>query len=96
MIGVQLPTSTYAEISGEAQPCHIGGQEPSAGLINLVPGVGEVADDAVESDNVGNGFNGTAETEEQRGPNQVQAKLDGVESCALLRCEAVDVSWVTR
>jgi hypothetical protein len=79
---VQIPTAS-TEVAGESQPAQVRHKSVTRSLINLAPDVDQPASDTSKSHNIGGGFNRTAEAEEQRHPDQVQAELDGVESGAV-------------
>ena len=74
----------YTEISSEAQPTQIGGEQPPTDRIDLSPGVGQIAYYPAESEDVSCCSLGAAHAKVKRGPDEVQGELDGVECCSLL------------
>lgn len=87
---------THGQIRREPQPCQIRHQSPRRHFVHLAPDVGQVAGHAGQEDDVGGGFDGPLELEEEWHPDQVQAELDRVEGCALLfgSNEGEMFSWV--
>lgn len=78
------PAEAHAQVAGKAQPCKVRSHDPGARLVNPAPSVSEVADGAGQSNNVDSSGKRTAKAKEERHPDQVQAKLHGIESCTLL------------
>jgi hypothetical protein len=72
------------EVGSEAEPAQIWCKQPSAHWIDLAPDVSQIADGTAKSKNVGSGSNRAAHGKVQWSPNEVQGKLDAVESCTLL------------
>jgi hypothetical protein len=72
------------EVGSEAEPAQIRYEQPSADRVDLAPDVGQIADGAAKSKNVGSGRNWATHGKVQWSPNEVQGKLDAVESCTLL------------
>ena len=75
---------TDAEVSCKAQPSEIRRDGPSSGTVNLRPNVGQVSCRCCQCSDVGRGFNRSLRHEEERHPNQIQPKLNGIEGRALL------------
>lgn len=80
---IQIPvvevSSPGAEICREAQPAQIRKLQQAGRLIDGAPEVRDVAVDADEADNVNRGLDGSLGAEEERHPDEVEGKLDGVE-----------------
>jgi len=79
---VQVST-TGTQVRGEGQPAQVGHKSIASSLIDLAPDVDEPSGETGERNDIGSGFDGTTEAEEQRHPNQVQTELDGVEGGAV-------------
>lgn len=76
--------STYGKVRCEGQPAKVWDQGPTRYWVNLTPDVDQVPGYAGQKGDVGHGFDGTLEAEEERHPDEVEAELDGVEGCTLL------------
>jgi hypothetical protein len=72
------------EVGSEAEPAQIWRKQPSTDWVDLAPDVSQIADGTAKSKNVDSGSNWAAHGKVQWSPNEVQGKLDAVESCTLL------------
>ena len=61
--------STYGKISSEPQPRQIRHHGPRRHFVDLAPDVRQVAGDAGQEDDVGGGFDGAFELEEEGHPD---------------------------
>lgn len=77
-------SETYTEVGSEADPADIRREQPSADGVNLSPDVGQVADGTPECKDVDGRGDWSSHGEVEWGPEQVQGKLDAVESGTLL------------
>ena len=83
---VEISTAS-TQVRGKSQPTKVRHKSITSSLIDLAPDVDEPSGETGERNDIRGGFDGTAEAEEQRHPNQVQAELDGVEGGAV-SCES--------
>lgn len=80
-------STTSAQIRGEGQPAQVRHKGITGSLVDLAPDVDEPSGQTGERNDVRSGLNRTAEAEEQRHPDQIQAELDGIEGGAV-SCES--------
>ena len=82
---VKVSTAS-TQVRSKSQPAQVRHKSIASSLIDLAPDVDEPSGETGERNDIRGGFDGTAEAEEQRHPDQVQAELDGVEGGAV-SCE---------
>jgi hypothetical protein len=86
-------TAADTEVGSEAEPAQVRRKQPSADRVDLAPDVGQVADGSAKSKNVDSGSNWLAHGKVQWSPDQVQGKLDAVESGTLLgECDGLRIN----
>lgn len=87
LLARQIPvvqvSNASAEVGGKAQPAEVWDLAPSGNRVNGAVEVRQVAIDSNEGDNINRCLNGTVEAKEKRGPEEVEAELDAVESHGL-------------
>lgn len=83
LLAGQIPVvqvaNARAEIGSKAQPAEIGNLKPGSDGVNQAVEISEVGIDAEERDDIDGSLNWTVKTKEERSPDEVEAKLDGVE-----------------
>lgn len=76
-------TNAKVEVGRESQPSKVWRQAPRSHSVNLRPHVGKISDSSAQSQDIDGSGLWLLQAEEEGHPEVVEAKLDGVEGCAM-------------